>query len=173
MNSPMGQEKVFEPEVRGKSRCELEQNLDILRKVPIFSSIPIERLKLYAYLSKRMHYRAGEFVFRHWESGNLGYIVICGKAQVIRELKDHSIFLHEFNEGDFFGGLALMSDAHRLFSVRAATDLECLTLDRETFQKLFVQFPEVGIKLLDVMVRRLIQMEEKLMQAKADECSYG
>lgn len=173
MNLPMDQQKAFEPEDRGRGRCELDRNLDILRKVPIFSSIPIDRLKVYAYLSKRVHYRPGEFVFRHWECGNLGYIIISGKAQVIRELKDHSIFLHEFKEGDFFGGFALFSDAPRLLSVRATTDLECLTIDRETFQKLFVQFPEVGLKMLDSMVRRLIQMEEKLMQAKADECSHG
>ena len=81
--------------------------------------------------------------------------------------------MHEFGEGDFFGGLALFSDVARLLSVRAVTDLECLTIDRETFQKLFVQFPEVGVKMFDVMIRRLIRMEEKLMQAKADECAYG
>ena len=141
--------------------------------MPIFSGIPIEQLKLYAYLSKRSHYRAGEFVFRQWESGNLGYVVISGKAQVIRELKDHSVFLNEYKEGDFFGGLALMSDSARLFSVKAVTDLECLTIDRETFQKLFVQFPEVGIKMLNFMIKRLVQMEEKLLQAKSDECMYG
>lgn len=167
----MDREKASEPCIGGGSRCELEVNLDILRKVPIFSSIPIERLKLYAYLSKRIHYRPGEFVFRHWECGNLGYIIICGKAQVIRELRTHSLFLNEYKEGDFFGGFALFADAPRLFSVRALTDLECLTLDRETFQKLFLQFPEVGIKMLESMVRRVIQMEEKLLQFETGECT--
>jgi CRP-like cAMP-binding protein len=173
MNSPLDQQKIFEPDVNGRSRCELDKNLDILRMVPAFSSIPIERLKVYAYLSNRIRYRAGEFVFRQGERGNLGYVVVCGRAQVIRELTDHSIFLHEFKDGDFFGGFALFADAPRILSVRATTNLECLTIDRETFQKLFMQFPEVGIKMLDVMVRRLIEMEEKLMQAKADECTYG
>jgi CRP/FNR family transcriptional regulator, cyclic AMP receptor protein len=173
MNSPIDREKTCEVDARGRSRCELDENLDILRMVPAFSSIPIERLKVYAYLSNRIRYRAGEFVFRQGEHGNLGYVIVCGKAQVIRELTDHSIFLHEFKESDFFGGFALFADTPRILSVRAATDLECLTIDRETFQKLFMQFPEVGIKMLDVMVRRFIQMEEKLMQAKADECSYG
>jgi CRP/FNR family transcriptional regulator, cyclic AMP receptor protein len=173
MNSPMDQEKARELDARGKSRCELDENLDILRRVPVFSSIPIERLKLYAYLSKRILYRAGEFVFRQGQRGNLGYVVIGGKAQVIRELKDHSIFLNEFQVGDFFGGLALLADIPWLFSVRAVENLECLTIDRETFQKLFVQFPEAGIKMLDIMVRRLVQMEEKLLQAGADECMVG
>jgi CRP/FNR family transcriptional regulator, cyclic AMP receptor protein len=173
MNSPTDREKTCEVDTRGRSRCELDENLDILRMVPAFSSIPIERLKVYAYLSNRIHYRAGEFVFRQGERGNLGYVVVCGKAQAIRELEDHSIFLHEFKESDFFGGFVLFADTPRILSVRASIDLECLTIDRETFQKLFMQFPEVGIKMLDVMVRRLIQMEEKLMQAKADECTYG
>jgi len=168
MSSPTDREKASEADAGGKCACELEVNLDILRKVPIFSSIPIERLKLYAYLSKRMHYRPGEFVFRHWEGGNLGYVIICGRAQVIRELKTHSLFLHEYKEGDFYGGFALFADAPRLFSVRATTELECLTIDRETFRKLFLQFPEVGIKMLEIMVRRVIQMEEKLLQFEAD-----
>src|SRR5512139_3808542 len=136
MNSPTDQEKASEADDRGKGRCELDDNLNILRLVPAFSGIPLDRLKLYAYLSRRRHYRAGEFVFRQGERGDLGYIVICGKAQVIGELKTHSILLNEFGEGDFFGGLALLSDAPRLFAVRAVNDLECLTIDRETFQKL-------------------------------------
>ncbi len=170
MNSPMDRERASDSDPGGKSRCELEINLEILRKVPIFSTIPIDRLKLYAYLSKRLKYRAGEFVFRHGESGNLGYIIICGRAQVIREIQTHSIFLHEFKEGDFFGGFALFADAPRLFSVRAVTDLECLTIDRETFQKLIVQSPEVGVRMLEILVRRVIQMEEKLLQDQSVAC---
>ena len=44
-------------------------------------------------------------------------------------------------------------------------------MNRETFQKLFVQFPEVGIKMLNVLVRRFVLMEEKLIQAGAEECT--
>jgi CRP/FNR family cyclic AMP-dependent transcriptional regulator len=173
MSSPLDQQKVCELDAKGRSRCQLDENLDILRTVPAFSSIPIERLKLYAYLSNRRHYRAGEFLFRQGDTDNLGYIVICGKAQVIREYKDHSILLNELVEGDFFGGLVLLSDVPRLFSVRAVNDLECLTIDRETFQKLFMQFPEAAMKMLSIMLKRVIQMEEKLLQAKSDECMYG
>lgn len=165
--------KTPESDSPGKSRCQLDENLDILRQVPAFSGIPIDRLKVYAYLSKRMHFRAGDFVFRQGERGDLGYVVICGKGQVIRELKDHSILLNEFGEGDFFGALVLLSDTARLFSVRAKTDLDCLTIDRGTFQKLFLQFPESALKMVGIMLKRIVKMEEKLMQAKAEEFMYG
>lgn len=154
-------------------KCELDHNVQILRNVSVFAGIPIERLRLYAYLSKRVRYRSGDFLFHQGDSDNKGYIVVRGKAQVVRELRDQSIFLHELKEGDFFGGLALLSDIRRLFSVRALDDLECLTIDRETFQKLLMQFPDVAMKVLDLMIKRIVQMEEKFLQVQSEECFYG
>jgi len=154
-------------------RCELDANLEILRNVHAFSGIPLPRLKLYAYLSRRMCYKAGEFVFRQHDSANRGYIIVSGKAQVIREYKDHSLFLNELQEGDFFGGLALLSEVKRLFTVKAVTNLECLTLDRESYRRLLAQFPEVAVKILDTMIKRIVQMEEKLFEEKLHECVYG
>lgn len=151
----------------------LDVNIEILRCVPAFSGIPVQRLKLYAYLSKRACYHPGEFLFRQGDSDDQGYIVISGRAQVIREYKDHSVLLHEFSDGDFLGGLALLADIPRLFSVRALTELECLTLDRDSFQKLLVQFPEVAVKVIEAMIKRIVQMEEKLLQAESHECIFG
>lgn len=155
------------------TRCELDENLEILRRIPIFSAIPLQRLRLYAYLSKRVSFRAGQFIFRQRDSGDRGYIIVSGRVQVIREFSDHSVLLNEFKEGDFFGGLALLSDINRLFSVRSVTPLQCLTWDRESFQKLLVQFPEVALQILDMMIKRIIQMEEKLLQKETHECVYG
>jgi CRP-like cAMP-binding protein len=151
----------------------MDANLEIYRNVAAFSGIPIERLKLLAYLSKRVYYRAGEFLFHHGDIDDRAYLILSGKAQVIRELSDHSVFLHEFTEGDFFGGLALLSDIKRRFSIKAITDLECLTINRESFQKLLLQFPEIAIKMLDPMIKRMVQMEEEFLKAKTNQCLYG
>jgi CRP/FNR family transcriptional regulator, cyclic AMP receptor protein len=173
MSSPMDcPEQPCTKEGMG-SRCELERNIEVLRGVEVFSGIPLERLKVYAYLSKRLCYKPGDFLFHQGDADDRGYIVISGKAQVIREFKDHSVLLNELDEGVFFGGLALLSDVKRLFSVRAASYLECLSLNRETFRKLLIQFPEIAVKVLDLMIRRIVQMEEKLLQTQTHECIYG
>ncbi len=157
----------------GGNRCELEENLAVLRGVEAFSSLPIQRLKLYAYVSRRLCYRAGEFLFHQGASDDLGYIVIKGKLQIVRELRDRSVLLHELKEGDFFGGLALLSNVPRLFSVKALTDVECLVMNREGFQKLLLQSPETAVKVLDVVIKRIVVMEEKLLQAQTCECVFG
>lgn len=154
-------------------RCELEENLEILRRVPILSAIPLQRLKLYAYLARRVSYNPGQFIFRQREPGDRGYVIISGRVQVVREFPDHSVLLNEFKEGDFFGGLALLADVNRLFSVRAVSPLECLTWDRESFRKILVQFPETALQIMDMMIKRIIQMEEKLLQTQVHECVYG
>lgn len=172
MNSSREPEATTCPSHAGV-RCELDENLEILRRIPVFSGIPLHRLKLYAYIGKRVSYPAGQFIFRQHELGDRGYIIVSGRVQVIREFSDHSVLLNEFKEGDFFGGLALLSDVNRLFSVRAVTCVECLTWEREGFQKLLVQFPEVAMQIMDMMIKRIIQMEEKLLQTQLHECVYG
>lgn len=154
-------------------RCELEENLEVLRRNPVFSEIPVQRLRVYAYLSRRMRFREGEFLFRQGDRDPRGYILMAGRAQIIREYKDQSLILNELKEGEFFGGLALLADVGRLFSIRAVTAVECLTVDRESFRKLVVQFPEVAIKAIDTMIKRIVLMEERLLEMKAYECLYG
>jgi CRP-like cAMP-binding protein len=170
MNSPADPETTctWNPEESGQ--CELDLNINILRNVPIFAPVPPERLKLYAYLSKRARYRAGDFVFRQGETDDRGYVLITGRVQVIRELFDHSVLLGEIGKGEFFGGLSLLSNVQRLFTLRAISNLECLTIDRNSFRKLLVQFPEVGVNVLDVMIKRVVEMEEKLLKSQDYLC---
>jgi CRP-like cAMP-binding protein len=161
MSLPTGHEHRCTDETQNRS--ELEENLEILRNVPSFSAIPLERLKVYAYLSKRMCYQEGKFLFRKGEHDDRGYIIVTGKVHILRECEKHLVSLEELKEGDFFGGLALLADIERLFSAKAMSDVECLTLDRLSFQKLLLQFPETVIRVLDVMIKRIARMEEKFL----------
>jgi len=170
MNSPAESDVTCTLSPSGGGRCELSQNLETLRTVPVFAPIPLEKLKLYAYLSRRVCYRAGDFLFRTGDLDDRGYIILSGRAQVIRDFLDHSILLDELKEGDFFGGLALLGNTQRLFAVKALTDLECLTLDRASFRKLLTQFPEVAIQVLDLMIQRVVEMEEKLLKSQETFC---
>jgi len=150
--------------------CELDQNVEILRRVDVFAGVPLERLKVYALLCKRRRFEKGQFIFQQGEADDKAYILIEGTAQVIRQYEDHSFLVHELHPGAFFGGLALLADVKRLFAVRATTDVEVLTIDRESFRKILRQFPELAEKILDVMIGRIVRMEEKLLERHIHEC---
>ena len=126
-------------------RCELEENLEALRGTDLFSAVPLDRLRLYAYMCRREHYRAGEFLFRQGEAATRGFVLLSGRVQIIREYPDKHVVLTRFGPGDFFGGIALLGDVNYVFSARAVEDCEVVTLDRESFRKLLLQFPDQGI----------------------------
>jgi CRP-like cAMP-binding protein len=149
--------------------CELDENLEILRRVPAFSGAPLERLRLFAFMSKRLFFKAGTFIIRQNDPARHAYILISGKAQVIKEYKERSALLNEFTAGEFFGGLALLSDIKRPVSVRAVTDICCLSMDRESFMKTFSQSPEVILKIVDFMLKRHFQMYDKFLEKLSPE----
>ncbi len=153
-----------------KHRCELDANLELLRRVPAFAGAPLDRLRLFAFMSKRQRFSPGAFIIRQGDSAHTAYMVISGTAQVIKEFKTLSVLLNEFNEGDFFGGLALLTDFKRPFSVRALTDVCCLSVDRETFMRIFSQSPEVILQIVDSMMKRHSTMFDKFLEKLSPEC---
>lgn len=150
--------------------CQLDDNLKWLRLTHEFSSIPLERLRVYALMCGRRSFRRGEFVFQQGQPDDKGYILVSGKVQMVRQYENHSVIVHDLEPGAFFGGLALFAKIRRLFGARAATDVEVLYIERETFRKIFHQFPEVSEKILEVMIRRIVLMEEKILKRHMEEC---
>lgn len=150
--------------------CELDRNVEVLRRVDIFAGVPLERIKIYALVCHRRRIKKGQFLFHQGEPDDKAYVLIEGKAQIIRQYEDHSFIVHELHPGDFFGGLALLADVKRLFGVRAVEDVELLSIDRESFRKILRQFPELIEKILDVMIGRIVAMEEKLLERHIHEC---
>ncbi len=150
--------------------CELDDNLEWLRRTDVFSSIPLERLRVYALMCGRRRFRRGEFLFRQGQPDDKGYILVSGKVQMVRQYENHSVIVHDLEPGAFFGGLALLADIRRLFGARAATDVEVIYIERETFRKILRQFPELTEKILDVMIRRIVLMEEKILERHLHEC---
>jgi CRP-like cAMP-binding protein len=81
--------------------------------------------------------------------------------------------LGKYGEGEFLGGLALLGDMRRLFSLKAETDMRCLVMTREKFIKAIEQFPELMPRVLETMVDRIRSWEERLLidqEGLCDRC---
>ena len=65
--------------------CELDQNLELLRQTYLFSGIPLETLKVFAYLCSREKFQEGEYLFRQGEDDGQAFYIISGHAVLERE----------------------------------------------------------------------------------------
>jgi MFS family permease len=105
------------------------QNLALLNAIPIFRPLPPATLEQLASAVVPVHAAAGDVVIRQGEHGDRFYVVASGELDVDVDGQP-GVPLHA---GDSFGEIALLRDAPRSATVRARTDADLFTLDREEF----------------------------------------
>ena len=150
---------------------ELEQNLEFLRQTYFFSGIPLEALKVFAYLCTREKFKAGEYLFRQGEDDGQAFYVIEGKAVLEYEDNEDTKIIRDCEIGEFLGGLSLVGEMRRLFSLKAETDTTCLILNREKFSKVLDQFQDLMPKIFKALATGIDNWEERfLLSARTDKC---
>ncbi|GBC62426.1 Crp/Fnr family transcriptional regulator [Desulfonema ishimotonii] len=158
MNSFRATDKPSEPE-NGGERSELVENLEALRRLPIFSDIPFEIIRLYAYTAKRRHFRQGEVIFRQGERASRAYLVLSGRIQLFMEKEGKRFDLQALDHRGFFGYMSLLSPFEWPLSSQALADSEVLMLERESFRKILTRYPEQCL----LIVEKLVQMRMRRM----------
>ena len=156
--------------------CEFQENLDILRQINFFSQLPLEALKVVAYLCARGKYKKGDYLFHQNEDDGLAFYIISGNAGLFHKDKDGEHLIRNYHKGEFVGGLTLLGSLHRLFSLQSVTDLTCLMLTREKFAKVLEQFPDLMPKVLKVVVDIVRAWEERFLSdytASCDACKHN
>jgi CRP-like cAMP-binding protein len=143
-------------------------NLDLLRQIDFFSSIPIEKLKVFAYLCNRETFAPDEEVFNQGEDDGQGFLILKGQARLIREQSGTATDIRTVEEGEFLGGLSLLSSMPRLFTFKAITDLECLILTRDKFGRVLDQMPELTPRIFKTLAGRLRAWDERMLSACED-----
>lgn len=148
--------------------CELKQNLELLRQTYLFSGIPLEALKVFAYLCSRDKFKEGEYLLRQGEDDGQAFYIICGQAVLEREEGGLIREIRHCREGEFLGGLSLLGSMQRLFSVRAVSETSCLILEREKFARTLSQFHDLMPSLFKALVGGIDGWEKGFLLSRMD-----
>jgi CRP-like cAMP-binding protein len=150
--------------------CEFQENLDILRETYFFSALPLEILKVFAYLCTREKFKEGDHLFTEGDYDGQAFYIISGNAHLFYTHGNEERSVREVEPEMFMGGLSLMGKMRRLFSLQATTETVCLVLSREKFTKAMEQFPDQMPKIFNAMVDQICHWEEKLITEIDDTC---
>jgi len=149
---------------------EFQENLELLRQIYFFSGLPLETLKVFAYLCSREKFKQDEYIFSQDEDDGRAFYIINGQAQLERRDNGRTISVREYNTGEFIGGLTLLGETKRLFSLKSATETTCLVLSREKFSKTMEQFPSLLAKICNAVAKSIDTWEERFLSDRADQC---
>ena len=146
----------------------LLEEVDLLRRIPLFAGIDPGKLKLLAFASERLSYDDGQNLFRQGEVGESAYVIMDGEADVIVETDDGEIPVAELKQNAFIGEIAILCDVPRTATVRAKSKLEVLKVKKEHFLGLIADFPELGVEVMRELASRLSRTTSELSDARRE-----
>ena len=135
----------------------------LLARVPVFETLGPDEVVHVADVAVPRSFHAGEVVFRENDDSDTCYVVRSGHARAVREHADgRQITLATFGPGDIFGELAMFDDERRSATVEAVDDLDVLGIPGVDMRSLLVRFPDIAVKLVIALGRRLRAANERL-----------
>lgn len=128
----------------GKDQSRLDRKVAFLQKLPFFQGIPLEIIRLYAYLAEIKEYPANEPIVLEGEKSDRFYLVMTGRVAICEHHHERNFHLQTLSaEGlNYFGELALLAEFDWFFSARALTDVILLSITREAFHKVMEKYPD-------------------------------
>ena len=135
----------------------------LLARVPVFEQLAAEDLEHVAGVAVPRRFAPRQVVFREGDDSDTCYVVRDGHARALREHADgRQIAIAQFGQGDIFGELAMFDAERRSATVEAIDDLQCVALLGADMRRLMRRHPDIAIKLVISLGRRLREANERL-----------
>jgi CRP/FNR family transcriptional regulator, cyclic AMP receptor protein len=140
-----------------------ETSAELLRSVPLFADLEEAELERFSRVAVPRSFPAGTRVFHEGDRSDACYIVCDGSFRVTREHSDgRAITLATLGRGEVFGELAMLDGDTRSASAEALSDGELLALPATAVKGLLARHPEISVKLVAALVRRLRAANERI-----------
>ena len=129
---------------------------------PILLGLAEEDLDELAQAGVVRAFPAGAVICQEGEPGDVAYVVVQGRVEIIQRLDDQSErFLRSAGSGEFFGEMAILQEGVRSATVRAAEPATVLEIGRRPFLTVLGRSPALGIRILVRMTTRLRDADQQ------------
>ena len=140
----------------------LEEDVELLRNIPLFAKIEPSKLKLLAFTSERLTFSPGDSLFKQGDDGDALYVIMEGEADVLIDTPGGQITVATMGKNDFVGDIAVLCDVPRTATVTATSKLTTMRVTKDLFFQLVSQFPQIAIEIMRELARRLNVTTRKL-----------
>ncbi|HYT27512.1 MAG TPA: cyclic nucleotide-binding domain-containing protein [Ktedonobacteraceae bacterium] len=134
---------------------------DTLARVDFFSSLDKKELQALARSCQERKYSAGTPLIKQGDTGVGLYVIIGGHVKITQAVNPDKAEedLGDFGSGSVIGEMALLDDLPRSATVTAVTDVTALLLPVWEFRTTVRNHPEIALKMLSTLSRRLRKAE--------------
>ncbi|HNR96163.1 MAG TPA: SpoIIE family protein phosphatase [Anaerolineae bacterium] len=139
---------------------------DLIHWVPAFAVLPQRELEHLAALGRRETFPANALLLLEGQSSERLYVLLDGRVDILKALgTDGERLLGVRGPGSFIGEMSLFDgEGAHTASVRAATELEALSLPRSEMAGLISRQPALAYDLVRTMSQRLDESENQTIR---------
>ncbi|MFO1060270.1 MAG: Crp/Fnr family transcriptional regulator [Dongiaceae bacterium] len=145
----------------------LKEEVELLRRIPLFQRVEPAKLKLLAFASERVTFAPQQELFHQGDSADAAYIIVDGNADVIVETPKGPLTLARVGKNDFVGEIGILCDVPRTATVKASSPLTTLRITKDLFFNMITDFPAMGVEVMRVLAHRLEHTTSQLREALA------
>jgi CRP/FNR family transcriptional regulator, cyclic AMP receptor protein len=107
-------------------------------------------------------YEGGDVVFTEDDPAAEVFMIVDGRVRLVKRVRSVERDIVVLKAGDIFGETALVAGQLRSASAVALGQCRALAFKSEDFEALLVEQPEVALKLIGQLIRRLQVAEERI-----------
>ena len=114
-------------------------------------------------------FQKGDIIFCEYEPGDTFYLIQTGRVQIVKIMDDIEKTIDYLNPGEIFGEMAILDAAPRSASAIAADAVKALEFNRENFEVLMMGNPQIALKLLKLLAKRIYDQKRRFMILTLDD----
>jgi CRP-like cAMP-binding protein len=133
----------------------INQEVDLLRRIPLFAKIDLARLRLLAFASERISFQAGDELFHQGDPADAAYIIIDGNVDITIDIPSGRLSVARVGRDQIVGEIGIICDVPRTATVTADDATVTLKITKELFFQMLNDFPAMGVEIMRVLAHRL------------------
>lgn len=142
------------------------------KKIPLLSSLTREEFDKMQTNFEILHFSKGDYVFRSGSSADKMFIIYSGFMKIILNLSDgREQMMYLYKEGDFIGGLNLISGDTYVYDGVALKDTAVITINKNDFRNVLMNNKDFLVSIIKKSyerIRRAESLVDRLSVINAD-----
>jgi CRP/FNR family transcriptional regulator, cyclic AMP receptor protein len=138
-------------------------NLDLIRRVPLFSLLTNEQASAIADSVVKRRFRRGELIVEHGKKTNSLFILLTGRARVLSsDERGREVILAVLQPGNYVGEMSLIDNEPHSATVRAELQTDMLILGRAEFARCLPENSSLSYAIMRGLVQRLRSADRQI-----------
>ena len=140
----------------------LEQDIQLLSDLEIFSDFNAEQLRLIVFGSEKLSFPEGTQIYHEDQAADCGYLIAEGEVELWIDQDGYRKVLGISGRGQILGEMAILTRTRRSSSAMTRADTSLIRISRATMTRVLEQYPELAARLYDRIGDNVIDFAKDL-----------